>query len=128
MKTELTCIICPNSCQLEIESEYTADGIPLIHNIRGAFCPKGVEYARQEILSPCRTISTSVAVLHGDLPLASVRLTNPIPKERIFDAITEIKSHVLEAPVSAGTILISQILGYNADVIVTKTVSRKSSS
>ena len=128
MKTELTCIICPNSCQLEIESEQTADGLPLIQNVCGAFCPKGVEYARQEILSPCRTISTSIAILHGELPLVSVRLTNPIPKDRIFDAIAEIKSYVLEAPVSAGTILISQILGYNSDVIITKTVPRKSSN
>lgn len=127
MKTELTCIICPNSCQLEIEIEQNASGFPSVQAVGGALCPKGAAYAKQEILNPCRTISTSVAILHGECPLASVRLTHPIPKDRIFDAIEEIKTCVLEAPVSAGTILIHRILGYNSDVIITKTIQRKSS-
>lgn len=55
-------------------------------------------------------------------PLASVRLTNPIPRDRIFDAMGEIKKCTLTAPVKAGTVVIPHLLGYDADVIVTKSV------
>jgi len=49
-------------------------------------------------------------------------LTKPIPKDRIFDAMKEIKKCCLTAPVTAGTVLVENILGYDADVIVTKSV------
>ena len=51
-----------------------------------------------------------------------VRLTNPIPRDRIFDAMQEIKKCTLTAPVKAGTVVISRLLGYDTDVIVTKSV------
>ena len=57
--------------------------------------------------------------------LASVRLTNPIHGNRIFDAMDEIKKCTLTAPVKAGTVVIPHLLGYDADVIVTKPVPEK---
>ena len=54
--------------------------------------------------------------------LASVRLTNPIPRDRIFDAVSEIKKYTLTAPVKAGTVVIPRLMGYDTDVIVTKSV------
>lgn len=61
----------------------------------------------------------------GELPLASVRLTAPIPKGEIFAAMEAMKRCVLTAPVEAGTVVISHLLGYEADVIVTKSVGEK---
>ena len=57
--------------------------------------------------------------------MASVRLTNPIPKDRIFAAMEAIKALNLTAPVKAGTIVLEKILGYDSDVIVTKSVDLK---
>lgn len=120
MRKEFTCIICPNGCSIEAEGK---DGG--IFSIEGALCPKGEDYVRQELTCPQRNIATSVRVLGGTLPLASVRLTNPIPKERIFDAMDEIKKVELAAPVKAGTVVIEGILGYQSDVVVTKDVDRR---
>ena len=120
MLKEFTCIICPNGCSIEAE---VMDGQVL--SVEGALCPKGREYVRQELTDPQRNIATSVRVMDGGLPLASVRLTKPIPKDRIFDAMDEIKKISLTAPVEAGTVVIAGILGYDSDVIVTKSVDRR---
>ena len=117
MLKEFTCIICPNGCEIEAEIEND-----IIQSMTGAACPKGENYVRQEITDPQRNIATSVFVKSGNLPLVSVRLTNPIPKAEIFRAMEEIKKVTVYAPVKAGTILIKGILGYNSDVIVTKNV------
>ena len=120
MLKEFTCIICPNGCSIEAE---VMDGEVL--SVEGALCPKGREYVRQELTNPQRNIATSVRVVDGVLPLTSVRLTKPIPKERIFDAMAEIKKVRLAAPAEAGTVVIAGILGYDSDVIVTKNVDRR---
>ncbi len=120
MLREFTCIICPNGCELEVEIQ---DGKAV--SITGNLCPKGVTYVQQELTNPQRNIATSVPVKGGELPLASVRLTNPIPKDKIFEAMAEIRKLSVEAPIQAGTVLIENLLGYDSNVIVTKTVEKK---
>lgn len=118
MVREFICIICPNGCRIEAEAEGEA-----IRSIIGAACARGKEYVSQELIDPRRNISTSVLVTGGVLPLTSVRLTNPIPKKLIFQAMDEIKKIQLKAPVKAGTVIIHNLLGEHTDVIVTKEVS-----
>lgn len=120
MLREFTCIICPNGCEIEADIE---DGKVL--SLTGATCPKGEAYVRQELTDPQRNIATSVLVEGGVLPLASVRLTSPIPKKEIFNAMAEIRKVSVKAPVEAGTVVIKSILGYDSDVIVTKHVGAK---
>ena len=116
MTREFTCIICPNGCEISADYEIQADQSVVIHSLEGATCKRGAEYVKQEL--------TSVLVEGGELPLASVRLTAPIPKARIFDAMDEIKKCRLKAPVKAGTVVIKGIVGLDADVIVTKNVAK----
>lgn len=129
---ELTCTLCPNGCGITVEYENADDadaasgsapGVPAIRSVRGNLCPRGEEYARQEITDPRRTISSSILVEGGELPLTSVRLTAPIPKNRIMDAMAEIKRYKVTAPVKAGTVVIRNLFGLDCDVIVTKTVN-----
>lgn len=120
MLRKLTCIICPNGCEMTVEAE---DGQDI--EVMDALCPRGKAYAIQEITNPMRTISTSVLVEGGELPLASVRLTNPIPKAMIMAAMAEIKKVRLQAPVTSDTVVIHHILGQDSDVIVTKTVDKR---
>lgn len=118
MLREFTCIVCPNGCEIEAEIE---DG--KICQIAGNLCQKGEDYVKQELLDPQRNIATSVPVKGGELPLASVRLTRPIPKGRIFEAMNEIRKLSLQAPVKAGTVVLAGILGLDSDVIVTRNVA-----
>ncbi len=120
MRREFTCIICPNGCDVSVE----LDDNGVIQSIEGHTCKKGEDYVRQELTHPVRTIATSVLVKGGELPLASVRLDAPIPKELIFDAMNEIRKVELEAPVEAGVKVIENLLGTGANVVVTKHVKK----
>ena len=120
MKRTFTCIICPNSC--EIEAEYT----PGSHEIgmTGAGCRRGEAYVRQELIAPMRTIASSVRLRNGELPLASVRLDRPVPREQIPAVMDEIKKICLDAPVHAGDVVIPDVLGSGSNVIITKNIGR----
>ena len=121
MKRTFTCIVCPNGCEIEAEYEGAQ-----VRSISGNLCPRGGAYVTQELVDPRRTIATSVRVLGGALPLASVRLTSAIPKDRIFDVMAEINRHSLTAPVAIGDVALPNILGLGSDVIVTKNVDSRS--
>lgn len=114
------CILCPNGCEITAE---LADGE--IRSLAGAGCPRGEEYLRQELTRPMRSIASSVLLEGGTLPLASVRLSKPVPKNRIFDVMAEIKKARLAAPVSIGQVVISDVLGLGSDVVVTKNIPSK---
>ena len=125
MRRNFTCIVCPNGCDIAADYEVAEGGAVEVRSIEGQTCSRGAEYVRQELTAPRRTIASSVLVRGGELPLASVRLTAPIPKAKIFDAMREIKKLTVDAPVEAGTVLIPNLLGLGADVAVTKSVARK---
>ena len=117
MLKTFTCILCPNGC--EIESEFIGMDVRFI---RGYGCEQGKNYVEQELKCPMRTIATLVRVSGGVQPLSSVRLNRPVPKERIFDIMAEIRKLALEAPVHIGQVAIPNVLGLGSDVIVTKNV------
>lgn len=120
MLKEYTCIICPNGCDITADIE---DGKILA--IEGAACKRGNEYVNQELTNPCRTIASSILLENGALPLASVRLTNPVPKDKIFEIMEVLKQEHLTAPVTVGQIVIENILGLGSNVIVTKNIEVK---
>lgn len=120
MKRLFTCIVCPIGCEIEAEHE----GPDLI-SVTGNLCPKGEAYVTQELSDPRRTIATNVSVKGGIMPLASVRLTQPIPRNRIMDVMSEIDKLSLAAPLVIRDVVIKNVLGLDSDVIVTKNVPQK---
>ncbi|WMJ84916.1 DUF1667 domain-containing protein [Oscillospiraceae bacterium LTW-04] len=119
MTRTFTCIMCPNGCEICAE----LDGATIV-SLEGARCEKGKSYVRQEIDAPKRNIASSVLLDNGTLPLASIRLTGVIPKERIFDAMAEIRKVRVTAPVSTGQTVIKDLLDLGCDVIITKSIPR----
>ena len=118
MLREFTCLVCPRGCALEADTEKTGDD-----RVKGATCAKGVAYAVQELDDPRRTFSTSVRVLSGAAPLVPVRLTKPIPRAAIGEALGLIHALTLTAPVEAGQILLPDILGFGSAVIAVRSVN-----
>ena len=115
-----TCILCPNGCEITVEHEGKE-----FTSCTGNLCKNGEKYVRQELSDPRRTIASSVLVDGGELPLVSVRLTAPVPRDRIFDVMEVIHSLCVEAPVAAGTVLAADILGLGSDLIATRNVQKK---
>lgn len=117
MNKTYTCILCPNGCEISVN--YTEDGFS---DCSGNLCKNGEKYVRQELTSPCRTISTSVIVENGEFPLVSVRLTKPIPLGRIHDVVEYIHSIRVTAPIHIGSVIERNILNLGSDLIATKNV------
>lgn len=120
MLRKFICVVCPNGCAIEAETEGKE-----ILSLKGNLCRKGEEYVRGEITEPKRTISTSVLVEGGTLPLTSVRLTSPVEMSRVPDVMEVLRKVRLTAPVKAGSVVAENILSLGSDVIVTKTVDEK---
>lgn len=119
-KVELTCIRCPLGCALTVTVE---DGKA---SVTGNTCPRGAEYGVREVTAPVRTVTSSIRVEGGELPLVSVKTRTEIPKGKIFDVMAEIHNASVKAPVSIGDVLISQVAGTDTDIVATKDVGRKS--
>ena len=75
----VTCPLCPNGCQVRIEGEQYV----------GQQCPRGAVFAEQERIAPKRVLTTTVRNPRGKL--IPVRTEAPIPKEKIFDAVEELR-------------------------------------
>ena len=113
MKKEMICIGCPMGCYLAVEHIGTT--------ISGV----SVEYAEKEISDPERTLTTTVKVKNGHLPLVSVRTSKPIPKNIIFDAMDLLAKVEAEAPLKIGELIVQNILNTGVNIVATKNISRK---
>lgn len=105
----ITCIMCPNSCEIT-------------YDLEGGMCGKGPEYVKNEILNPKRTLTSSVKVSGGTIPLVSVKTTGSIPKEKLMDAMKLIVELTAKAPVAPGQIIRKDFMEEGIDLIATKAV------
>ena len=112
MVRELTCIVCPKGCPLKVELENGA-----VASVTGHTCPRGKQYAIDECTHPMRTITTTVRATDGSV--VPVKTATTVPKELMFDCMKEINNAVLSLPAHIGDVVIANILGTGADVIVT---------
>lgn len=106
---KLTCIMCPVGCQLEV----TKQGKEYV--VTGNNCIRGERYGKEEVTAPKRILTTLIQTHKGVLP---VKTTLPIPKEKIMEANRLIsKMNIAEG--KSGDIVVSNILGTGADVVIT---------
>lgn len=117
MKKQMICINCPRGCQLEIDTE--------TKEVIGNFCPRGKDYAINELTCPKRTLTTTMKVEDGDLEMVSVRSDKPLEKKLLFLAMDVINSKTINAPIKVGDVLIENILNTNVNIIATKEIKVK---
>jgi CxxC motif-containing protein len=122
MKKEMICIGCPMGCYLSVDYIRTTIG-----EVSGNRCKVGLEYAEKEISNPERTLTTTVKVKHGHLPLVSVRTSKSIPKSRILDAMNLLAKIEVEAPIKMGELIVQNIFNTGVNIVATKKISKKTS-
>ncbi|MBN1754763.1 DUF1667 domain-containing protein [bacterium] len=113
----IICILCPNCCDMRVSFEGKE-----ILELEDARCPRGLEYAREELFNPTRTLTSTVPIKSHYWKTVSVRTNKPIPKDRIFDVYEQLSSMRLAAPVKRGDVLIENVLGLGASIIATRSV------
>lgn len=115
----LTCIRCPMGCQLLV----TVEGGEV--TVTGNTCPRGADYGRQEVISPVRTVTSTIPVTGGEIPVVSVKTAGDVPKDKVFDVMRDIRSASVLAPVKIGDVIVRNAGGSGTDVIATKSVGIK---
>lgn len=119
-KKQLTCIVCPIGCGLEVT--FHDEDIALVS---GNKCKRGNVYAKEECTAPKRTLTTTMGVSGGALPLVSVKSEKSIPKYEIVACMKAIRTVQLNAPVTIGEILVKNVCGLGINIIATRNVPIK---
>lgn len=115
MKYRFTCIICPLGCAIEVDVE---EGI--VKRVEGYTCPRGMEWAVEEVTNPKRIVMSVIRVKNGKLPTVSVKTDKPIPKEKIPEFMELLAKIEVEAPVKVGQIILEKPLGMDVNVVATR--------
>lgn len=119
-KRQLTCIGCPIGCALDVTLENGQ-----VTDVKGNTCPRGKIYAEKECTNPTRIVTSTVRVTNGEIDAVSVKTEADIPKNKIFECVEDLRSVVMEAPVSIGDIIAKDIAGTGVNIIATKDVAKR---
>jgi len=106
MIREMTCIVCPMGCQLEVNIE---NG--LIIDVKGNTCQRGVKYAETECTNPQRMVTTTVLCDNGEL--LPVKTDRTVKKEDVFKVIEEVNNCVAHLPIKIKDVIIKDVCGAN---------------
>lgn len=115
MKKELTCIVCPMGCQLEVDIDND-------YKVTGNRCPRGIAYGKKELLNPTRTITSTVKVVGGTYERIPVKTDQEVPKEKIFDIMEKLNDVTLKAPIKMGQIVLKNVSGTEANIVTTRSM------
>ena len=112
---EIICITCPKGCHLTVDEE---NGFA----VTGNGCARGVEYGRNELLHPVRTVTSTVRIEGAAGARLPVKTDRPLPKEKMFQCMELLGGITAHAPVKVGQVLAENILGTDVNIVATKSM------
>ena len=119
-KKKFICIRCPRGCEIIT----TVDGYNIV-KVEGNFCKMGIDYVEDEIKDPRRIITTTVKVKNGKFPLVPIWTKDPIPKDKIFILMKELRKLELKAPVEIDKVVLKNVFNTGIDVVTSGKVEIK---
>ena len=106
---KLTCIICPNGCDLKIDDNNV---------VSGNLCKRGEEFAIEEIANPKRTVTTTCKTIYQDIPIVPVKTDNTVNKELVKEVVKEVNKVTIDKPFKIGDVVIKNVLNTNVNIIL----------
>jgi len=117
---QYTCIGCPIGCPLQLQHQGNE-----ITEISGYECDRGAKYAKQEFTDPRRSLSTTVQVTGARFRRLPVKVTGPVSKDRVMEAVRKIHALRIKAPVALGQVLIKDFLNEKGiDVVACRSMQK----
>lgn len=110
---KITCIVCPNSCELEITEE-NEDYI-----VKGNMCPRGEKFAINEVKNPKRTVCSTVKTIFENKSRLPVRTNGEIPKAYVGELMKVLSRVIITEPVAINDVIIKNVLDTGIDIIAT---------
>ncbi len=118
----LTCIVCPMGCSLEVDDSKGQDSL----DVKGNRCLRGAAYAMEEIRAPRRVVTATCAIngqVNGSVRRVPVKTAAPCPKEKISALLEDIYKVKITLPVKVGDIVIGDWNGSKIDIVAARTLS-----
>ena len=123
-KIPLTCIICPMGCSMEVEAREGPDGQKEVLSVKDNGCKRGEQYASKELQNPTRTLTSTIKVEGGVLPVVPVKTAGEVPKNMLLQCMEVVRRAGCKAPVKRGDILLYDILGTGINIIACADVEK----
>ncbi len=117
LHASLICTQCPKGCRISVDMDNGK-----IITVTGNSCPKGDVYAREEIVSPKRFFTSTVATKGLNIPMIPVKTDKPIPKGKMFDAVILAKRIVIDKFLRMGDVVYKDFIENGTNLIVTKDI------
>lgn len=117
MEKEIICVECPAGCRLRVEFCESGE-----LSVFGNKCERGDIYARKEMTSPERLLTTTVKAEGLDARRVPVRTDIPVPKEKVKEIMKKLSEVKIYRPVTAGEIVVKNVLELGADIVATRSV------
>lgn len=115
--TELVCIVCPKGCRLHVDEK---NG----YKVTGNSCSRGEAYGKKELIAPTRTVTSTVKINGASIARVPVKTDREIPKKDIFAVMRLLDNITLQAPVHVGDIVVPNLLGLDANFVVTRSLAK----
>ena len=110
MIKNLTCIVCPEGCDLEIDVDND-------YAVKGGKCKRGSDYGRQEMINPQRMVTSTVYIEDGVYSRLPVKTSTAIPNDLIYKCMEEINKVKVKSPVKLGDVIIHNVLDTGVDIV-----------
>jgi len=120
-RKHFTCVTCPVGCEVDVELQNGS-----IVSLKGNKCDKVKEFVLQELKEPMRVLTTTVRIEGAKWAMLPVRTNKSIPKRLFLQAIGELASIDLKAPVHISEVIIRDIAGSGANIVATRTMELRS--
>ncbi len=123
MKKIFTCVVCPIGCELTVEydeNNIVSDNV----KVSGNTCPRGEKYAKTEIVSPERTLTSTVKTNSAELPMLPVKTDAPIPKGKMFEAMKQLNKISVSVPVNAGDVIAADFITKGVNLVSCRTIKK----
>jgi CxxC motif-containing protein len=115
---EMICIVCPNSCRLQVSK--TENDL----QISGEKCKRGREFAISEWINPKRMFTSTVEIEDAVLPRLPVATTAEIPKSKIFEIQRIISDIQVKAPIQCNEVMLYDICNTGVDLVATRSMKK----
>lgn len=114
----LTCVVCPAGCSLTVT--LVDDQIA---EVTGHTCGRGKKYAESEVTHPVRMLTTTVAITGNEkYHMLPVKTSVPIARERLLEAMEQLRGFSVTVPVHTGDILIANFMENGCNLVACKTI------
>lgn len=110
---EIVCIVCPKGCRLHVDDEHD-------FTVTGNTCARGAAYGHNETKNPTRVITSTVKLCGGLYRRCPVKTDAAVPKGKLLDIMQLLNNVELRSPVKIGQVVIPNVEGTGANIVVTK--------